>query len=182
MNYKIAIIVGSLRKGSYNRKLAEEAVNMLPAGFSAEFVEIGVLPLYNEDLESEVPQTWANFRQKIKSFDGVMFFTPEYNRSVPAAIKNVIDVGSRPYGQNAWDGKPAAVLTASTGAIGGFGSNHHLRQSLTFVNMPCMQQPEAYFSNIADSFDQNGKLSDRTGAFLKKIVTSYADWVKLIKK
>ena len=142
MPHKVAVIVGSLRKGSYNRLVAKAIAGLAPAELSFDFVEIGDLPLYNEDLEaSGAPESWTRFRQQIKAADAVLFATPEYNRSVPAALKNALDVGSRPYGQSVYDGKPAGVVSVSVGAVGGFGANHHLRQSLVFLNMPVMQQP-----------------------------------------
>src|SRR5205085_2174109 len=141
---KIAVFVGSLRKGSFNRMMAKALIGLAPKTLSLEIIEINQLSLYNQDLDDDPPEVWVKFRSRIKGSDGVLFVTPEYNRSVPGALKNAIDVGSRPYGQSAWDGKPGAVISVSPGAIGGFGANHHLRQSLVFLNVPCMQQPEAY--------------------------------------
>ncbi len=179
--YKIAVIVGSLRKESYNRKIAKELIALAPSNLELQIVEIGDLPLYNEDLETATPpQAWVTFRQQINAVQGVIFVTPEYNRSVPAAIKNAIDVGSRPYGQSAWDRKAGAVFSSSVGAIGGFGANHHLRQSLASVNMPCMQQPEVYLGNIANSFDASGTLSHQTEDFLKSVIDAYALWVEKV--
>jgi chromate reductase len=141
---KIAVIVGSLRKDSLNRKAAEALAALAPAGVELEIVEIGDLPLYNEDLEAAgAPAAWERFRSQLKASDAVLFVTPEYNRSVPGALKNAIDVGSRPYGASVFSGRPAAVMSVSPGAIGGFGANHHLRQSLVFLDMPVLQQPEA---------------------------------------
>src|SRR5690348_11585959 len=129
----IAVVVGSLRAESINRKLAHELVRLAPAGLAFDFVEIGALPLYNQDLDEAPPAEWEAFRAAIRAKDAVLFVTPEYNRSVPGVLKNAIDVGSRPYGHSAWAKKPAAVVTASPGALGGFGSNHHLRQSCVFL-------------------------------------------------
>jgi chromate reductase len=130
---RIAFIVGSLRQGSLSRKTAEALIRLIPEGMTGEIVEIGDLPLYNPDLDGDAtPQAWTAFRDTMREVDGVVFVTPEYNRSVPASVKNVIDVGSRPYGQSVWAGKPAAIVSLSPGAIGGFGANHHLRQSLVF--------------------------------------------------
>eukprot|EP01030_Chromulinospumella_sphaerica_P016526 gene16526-16341_t len=143
--YTIAVLVGSLRKQSINRKVAQALAQLAPANLKLSIVEIGELPLYNEDLDgSAPPAAYSTFRQQVAAADAVLFVTPEYNRSVPAALKNAIDVGSRPYGQSVWSGKPGAVISVSPGAIGGFGANHHLRQSLVFLDVPCMQQPEAY--------------------------------------
>ncbi len=156
----IAVIVGSLRKGSFNRLTALALAELAPESLELEIVEIGDLPLYDQDLDEAPPAEWTRFRERILGYDGVLFLTPEYNRSVPAALKNAIDVGSRPYGASVWDGKPAAVASVSIGAIGGFGANHHLRQSLVFLNMPVMQQPEAYFGKAGSFFDADGKLAN----------------------
>src|SRR5689334_21226985 len=135
----VAVVVGSLRKASLNRKMASALAAMAPPSMKLEIVEIGQLPLYNQDVDEQPPAVWTDFRKRIAASDAVLFVTPEYNRSVPSALKNAIDVGSRPYGKSAWAGKPAAIVSVSPGAIGGFGANHHLRQSLVFLNMPAMQ-------------------------------------------
>ncbi|MCF5262345.1 NADPH-dependent FMN reductase, partial [Pseudomonas sp. PA-5-4A] len=143
--YTIAVLVGSLRKESINRKVALALAELAPANLKLNIVEIGDLPLYNEDIDGTAPPAaYSTFRQQVRSSDAVLFVTPEYNRSVPAPLKNAIDVGSRPYGQSVYGGKPGAIISVSPGAIGGFGANHHLRQSLVFLDVPCMQQPEAY--------------------------------------
>src|SRR3954469_2225086 len=154
----IAVIVGSLRKESLNRKLAHALIELAPVNLKLSIVEISGLPLYNEDLDEAPPAQWTQFRERIKAADAVLFVTPEYNRSVPGALKNALDVASRPYGKNNWSGKPGAVVSASPGGIGGFGANHHLRQSLVFLNVPAMQQPEAYIGGADRLFDENAKL------------------------
>jgi len=178
---KIAVVIGSLRKDSLTRKCALELIAQAPATLSMEIVEIGDLVMFNQDLEENgatAPHPWTRFRQRIEAMDGVMFFTPEYNRSVPAALKNALDIGSRPYGANVWAGKPAAVVSVSPGALGGFGANHHLRQSLVFLDMPTMQQPEAYIGNAAELIGVDGAItSERTRLFLQKIATGFAAWV-----
>ena len=177
---KIAVVVGSLRQGSINRRLARVLAAQAPKGVALEIVEIGQLPLYDEDLDNEgrVPQAWVTFRDKIKAADAVLFVTPEYNRSVPAALKNAIDVGSRPYGQSAWNGKPAAIISTSPGALGGFGANHHLRQSLVFLDMPILQQPEAYIGNAGTLFDGEGNFArDETRAFFANFLDAFARWI-----
>ncbi|MBK0402688.1 NAD(P)H-dependent oxidoreductase [Adhaeribacter sp. BT258] len=177
--YKIAVFVGSLRKESYNLKTAKALMALAPESLSLELVSIANLPMFNEDLEATPPQEWETLRDKIKAADGLLFLTPEYNRSVPGVLKNAIDVGSRPYGKNSWDGKPAAVVSVSIGDISGFGANHHLRQSLTFVNVPTMAQPEAYIGNATDLFDENGNLTnDSTKEFLRSFMEAFAKWVK----
>ncbi|MDH6365839.1 chromate reductase [Enterococcus sp. PF1-24] len=175
MTKRIGFFIGSLRKNSYNRKVAEKLAHFLPADFEAVFVELGDLPLYNEDLDvaGKEPVAWQRFRNEVNTLDGVVFVTPEYNRSVPAVLKNALDVGSRPYGQSVWDGKPGLVVSVSPGAIGGFGANHHLRQSLVFLNIPTLQQPEAYIGNISQSIDEDGEIIEKTQAFLKLIVDKY---------
>jgi len=176
---KIAVIVGSLRKESFNRKMAKALVALAPESLNLEIIEIGMLPLYDQDLEANPPSAWIQFRERLKAFDGVLFITPEYNRSVPGVLKNAIDVGSRPYGKSVWDRKPGAVMSVSPGAIGGFGANHHLRQSLVFLNVPTMQQPEAYIGNAASLFDDNGNFSnDSTKEFATKYMRAFAAWVE----
>jgi chromate reductase, NAD(P)H dehydrogenase (quinone) len=131
-------------------------------------------------LDENPPAEWVEFRNRVKSFDGVLFATPEYNRSVPGVLKNAIDVGSRPVTQNAWNGKPCAVISVSPGAAGGFGSNHHLRQSLMAVNMPAMPQPEAYIGGASKLFDANGDIpNEDTRKFLKKFIDSFARWMTI---
>jgi chromate reductase len=175
----IVVIVGSLRKESFNRKMANALRELAPASLKLEIVEIGQLPLYNQDLDADPPVAWKEFRARVKKADGVLFVTPEYNRSVPAPLKNAIDVASRPYGQSVWDEKPAAVVSVSPGLIGGFGANHHLRQSLVFLNMPTMQQPEAYIGGVDKLFDASGKITnDGTRDFVTKFMQAYAAWVE----
>src|SRR5699024_1413830 len=143
---------------SYTRKVAVDISGMFPKDYTIEFIEIGNLPLYNQDYDEtgQVPQEYTDFREKMKNMNAVLFATPEYNRSVPGVLKNALDVGSRPYGQSVWDGKPAAIVSVSPGMIGGFGANHHLRQSLTFLNMPILQQPEAYIGNVTQLLGSDG--------------------------
>lgn len=175
---KIAVLVGSLRKESFNKKVANQLIQLAPDSLELEIVEIGNLVHYSEDTDLNPPSEWTNFRNKIKSVDGVLFVTPEYNRSIPGVLKNAIDIASRPYGQNVWDGKPGAVVSTSISNIGAFGANHILRQSMVFLNVPMMQQPEAYIGNAYSLFDDGGKLlSDDTRNFLKKYIDAYAAWV-----
>jgi chromate reductase, NAD(P)H dehydrogenase (quinone) len=180
MTKKIAVFVGSLRKESFNRKMAKVLTALAPESLELEIIEIGGLPLYDQDYDDggkSLP-LWTAFRKKVKLFDGVLFVTPEYNRSVPAVLKNALDVGSRPYGQSVWGGKPGAVMSVSPGAIGGFGANHHLRQSLVFLDVPTMHQPEAYIGGAAQLFDADGNITnDSTREFLVKFMDSFAVWV-----
>lgn len=176
---KIAVIVGSLRKGSFNRSMANALMKLAPASLACELVEIRGLPFYDQDLDDDPPAVWTGFRERIRGSDGVLFVTPEYNRSVPGVLKNAIDVGSRPYGKSAWSGKPAAVMSVSPGAMGGFGANHHLRQSLVFLNMPAMPQPEAYIAHAGDLFDGSGELTGgATRKFAEEFMTAFAAWVE----
>lgn len=178
-SHNVAVIVGSLRKGSFNRQIARALVELAPAELKLELVEIGHLPHYNQDTDENPPSVFTEFRERIKAADAVLFVTPEYNRSVPGVLKNALDVASRPYGKNAWDKKPGAVVSASIGAIGGFGANHHLRQSLAYLNVPTMAQPEAYIGTVDKLLDAKGKLTDDgTRKFLEKFMQAYAAWVK----
>jgi chromate reductase len=176
--YDVAVIVGSLRKGSINRQVANALAELAPASLKLTIIEIGHLPIYNQDVDENPPAAWTAFRERIKAADAVLFVTPEYNRSVPAALKNALDVGSRPYGKSAWNAKPGAIVSASPGAIGGFGANHHLRQSLVFLNVPAMQQPEAYIGGADKLFDANGKIiNDETRKFLQGFMQAFAAWI-----
>lgn len=176
----VAVLVGSLRKGSNTRQIANGLIKLAPAELQLEIVEIGDLPMYNQDLETESPpEQWVTFRERIRRADAVLFATPEYNRSMPAVIKNAIDVGSRPRQTSAWNGKPGAVVSVSTGAIGGFGANHHLRQSLVFVNVLTMQQPEVYLSNVKMLLDDQGNLvKDDTKAFLRGFLEAFEKFAR----
>ena len=186
MAYKIAIIVGSLRKESYNRKIARAMCAIRDDGLDCSFVEIGDLPLYNQDYDSapQQPEQYVRFRDQVRSADGVLFVSPEYNRGMPGVLKNAIDVGSRPYGKSVFDRKPAAVVTASIGSIGGFGANHQIRQSCVFLNMPVMQQPEAYLGHVSDdSFDESGCLKEGPlKTLITKLAESFHDWVDMIHR
>jgi chromate reductase len=179
----VAVFVGSLRKESFTRKFANALRELAPPALALEIVEIGQLPLYNQDLDTSPPAEWAAFRDRVRKADAVLFGTPEYNRSVPAVLKNAIDVGSRPYGKSVWDGKPGAIVSVSPGAVGGFGANHHLRQSLVFLNVPAMQQPEAYIGGADKLLDADGKLANPgTREFLTKYMAAYATWVERFAK
>lgn len=177
---EIAVIVGSLRKASFNLKTAKALQKLAGEGYTLHILDISQLPFFNEDLENEPPEAWVTFRQALAKADAFLFVTPEYNRSVPAVLKNAIDVGSRPYGKNAWDGKPGAVISVSIGQLCGFGANHHLRQSLVFVNVRTMAQPEAYLGNASTLFNEEGELTDeRTEKFLKKFMSAFEAWIQM---
>lgn len=176
---KVAVLVGSLRKDSLNRKTALALTALAPAELKLEIIEIGDLPFYNEDVETTgAPQAWRRFRNEVKAADAVLFVTPEYNRSVPAVLKNAIDVGSRPYGKSVWASLPGAVISVSQGAIGGFGANHHLRQSLVFLDVPAMPQPEAYLGSAGTLFESDGSIAkNETKTFLTTFIRSFAAWI-----
>jgi chromate reductase, NAD(P)H dehydrogenase (quinone) len=180
---KVCVLVGSLRKASLNGMLANALMSLTPPSMKLETVEIGQLPFFNQDLETgATPAQWIAFRQRIKAADAVLFVTPEYNRSVPPALKNALDVGSRPYGSSVWDRKPGAIVSVSPSAIGAFGANHHLRQSLVFLNVPTMQQPEAYIGHADKLFDEHGKLiNDGTRKFLQGFMQEFANWVEKVR-
>jgi len=175
----VAVFVGSLRKDSLNRKMANALIAMAPAPLKLTIHEIGDLPLFNQDLEADPPAAVTDFKQRLAAADAVLFVTPEYNRSVPGALKNAIDVGSRPYGKSAWSGKPGAIISVSPGALAAFGANHALRQSLVFLNVPTMAQPEAYIGNATALFDDKGALvNESTAAFMLKFLTAFAQWIE----
>jgi chromate reductase, NAD(P)H dehydrogenase (quinone) len=176
---KVAVFVGSLRKDSLTRKLARAVVGMAPEALQLEIVEIGALPHYNADDEADPAQAVRDFRGRVAAAEALLFMTPEYNRSVPGVLKNAIDVGSRPSGKSSWQGRPGAVISVSPGALGGFGANQALRQSMVFLDVPMLQMPEAYIGNAAALFDAEGALvNDSTRAFLQKFLAAFAQWIE----
>ncbi len=181
---QVALIVGSLRKDSFNRKVARAVANLAPESLAFHDIGIGDLPLYNEDREADPPAEWRAFRDAVRPLEALLFVTPEYNRSIPGVLKNAIDVGSRPYGKSVWARKPGAVISASIGTYGGFGANHHLRQSCVFLDVPLMPQPEAYLSGIKEEmFGDDGAVTDeRLKKLLTRFMAAYADWIeKLVR-
>ncbi|HEX9401333.1 MAG TPA: NAD(P)H-dependent oxidoreductase [Anaeromyxobacter sp.] len=179
----VAVLVGSLRKESYSRKIAKAIAALAPTSLTLDILEIRQLSLYDQDLDANPPAEWTEFRKRVRAVDAVLFVTPEYNRSVPGVLKNAIDVASRPHGHSAWAGKPAAIVSVSPGAVGAFGANHHLRQSLVFLDMPAMQQPEAYIGGVAALLDGNGNLTnDGTRELLHKFVEAFAAWIEKIAR
>jgi chromate reductase len=159
--------------------MANALIAMAPSGLKLEIVEIGQLPLYNQDFDAAPPPEVPAFKQRIQSADAILFVTPEYNRTVPGLLKNAVDVGSRPYGKSAWTGKPTAVVSVSPGALGAFGANHCLRQSFVFLNMPAMQQPEAYIGNAAQLFNDKAELvNEATREFMAKFLQAFALWIE----
>ena len=181
MTKNVAVLIGSLRKDSFSKSVAKSLMPLFPSDYNLEIVEIGDLPLYNQDYDDldQVPEAYTTFRNKMKTMDAVLFVTPEYNRSVPAVLKNALDVGSRPYGASIWDNKPAEIVSVSPGAISGFGANHHLRQSLVFLNMPTVQQPEAYIGNVMNLLDDNQEITNPdTLGFFQAIVDAFDTLIK----
>ena len=177
----IGIFVGSLRKDSFSRSVANYFVANAPHDVEFKILEINQLPIYNQDLESAPPVEWIKFREQVNALDGLLFVTPEHNRSLPAALINALDVASRPYGANAWNGKPGGVVSVSPGALGGFGANHHLRQVLKFLNVLTLQQPEAYIGDIMASLDTDGVVADDSlKGFLKQYQNALVKWVSVI--
>ena len=176
---KVGVIVGSLRSGAYTRMLARALPELSPASMRLAPIEIGELPHYNQDLETEKPPpSWTTFRQQVIASDAILFVTPEYNRSMPGALKNALDVGSRPWGKSAWSGKRAGVISLTPGALGAMASNHHLRQVLLAVNLAAMPYPEAYIPGAASLFDENGALVQaETREFLKSFMQAFEKWV-----
>lgn len=179
----VVALVGSLRRGSFTRRLVRALSTVSPAGLHLEIVSIGELPLYNQDLEEKPPQAWVEFRDRVRRAGAVVFATPEYNRSVPGVLKNALDVGSRPYGKSVWNGKPAAVISDSPGAIGAFGANHHLRQSLVYLNMPTLAQPEAYIGGIDKSVDESGQFTnEETRKFCANFMSEFERWIQRLQR
>jgi len=177
----VGVIVGSLRKASYTRRLALALAAIAPPHLTLEIVEIGALPLYDQDADDQgaAPAAWTDFREAVRAKDAILFATPEYNRSVPGVLKNAIDVGSRPYGKSAWSGKPAGIVSVSPGAMGAFGANHHLRQSLVFLDMPVLQQPEAYVGHVASLLGDDGSIvSEDSRRFLAGFMARFAELIE----
>lgn len=178
----VAGIVGSLRRHSFSRRLALALGSVAPGALELDPVAIGSLPLYNQDDDAEPPAPWREFRERVRRADAVLFVTPEYNRSVPGVLKNAIDVGSRPYGQSVWNGKPCAIVSCAPGSIGAFGANHHLRQSLVFLNMPVMQQPEAYIGGVDKLVDEQGNFTNTsTRDFCRNFMSAFERWIQTIR-
>jgi len=176
---KVGVIVGSLRQQAFTGMLASALEQLTPAGMTLHRIEIGDLPLYNQDLETDSPPaTWTRFRSDVKASDGILFVTPEYNRGVPGAVKNAIDVGSRPWGHSAWNGKPAGVISLSPGALGAMAANHQLRQGLLAVNLAAMPHPEAYIPAAGSLFSDDGKLTNEdTRKFLRSFLEAFGTWI-----
>jgi chromate reductase len=177
--YRIAVIIGSLRKDSFNRKLANAIIKLAPLEFTFQQVQIGDLPLYNQDDEANQFESVKRLKNEIKIAQGLLFVTPEYNRSIPGVLKNAIDHASRPYGQNVWAGKPAGILGVSIGAIGTAIAQQHLRNILVFLDVPTLSQPEAFIQMKDGLFDEDGDIGVGSKQFLQNWMNHYVEWVKL---
>ena len=179
MAYQIAVVVGSLRKGSFNRQLAHAVTSLAPADYSFNFLDIGGLPLYSQDYDADYPEVARNFKQQIEAADALLFVTPEYNRSMPGVLKNAIDWGSRPWGKNSWGGKPGAVLGTSVGAIGTALAQQHLRNVMAYLNVSLLGQPEMFIKHDPAKINENGEIIDEDmRKFLQSFVDSYVAWVR----
>ena len=176
--YNIIVVVGSLRRDSFNRKLAEGITRLAPAEFAFSFPDIGALPLYNQDHDASQPEVVKTFKAAVEAASGVMFVTPEYNRSIPGVLKNALDQGSRPYGKNCWGGKPAGVMGVSVAAAGTAMAQQHLRNILAYLDMPTMGQPELFIQNKEGLFDAGGTIGEGSRAFLQGWMDKYVAWVK----
>ncbi len=176
---KVGLLLGSLRPNGTSAGLAKALEAMLPTGWTLEHQLTGNLPLYNPDNEIQAPASWNHFRERVLACDALLFITPEYNRSIPGALKNGIDVGSRPYGQSVWNAKPAAIVSFSPGNLGGFGANHQLRQAFVCLNMPTMPAPEIYLSGSATLLNEHGGIANPdTQVFLERAMGSFVQWVE----
>jgi chromate reductase len=180
--YRIAFVVGSIRKVSLNRRLADALVGLAPADFTFHNLRIDDLPLYNEDDEEHPTESMQRLRRVIAGSDGLMFVTPEYNRSIPGVLKNAIDHGSRPRGHNAWEGKPAGIIGVSPGACGTALAQQHLRNILAVLDVPAMAQPEAFICYYDDLFDEDGNIGPKSRDFLQGWMDRFAAWVRLHAK
>ena len=176
--YQIAVVIGSLRQDSFNRKLANAVTKLAPPGFSFRQVEIGDLPLYNQDDDANQAESVKRMKGEIVASQGLLFVTPEYNRSIPGVLKNAIDHASRPYGQSAWAGKPAGVLGASPGATGTAMAQQHLRNILANLDIPTLGQPEAFIQVKEGLFDEAGDIGAGSKKFLQNWMDQYVAWVK----
>ena len=176
--FTIAVIVGSLRKDSLNRKLASALIKLAPPEFSFKHLEIGDLPLYNQDDDASPAEAVKRLKAELGVAQGVLFFTPEYSRSIPGVLKNALDHASRPYGKSAWEGKPAGIMGASVSAVGTACAQQHLRTVLACLNMPTLGQPEAFIQAKEGLFDAAGDIGEESKKFMTEWINRYAEWVK----
>ena len=175
----IGILSGSLRRGSFGKRIALHVSGLLKEHFDVKFLDIGSLVMYNQDLDDDnaTPQAWQDFRREVKALDGVLFVTPEYNRSIPPVLKNALDIASRPYGKNNWGGKPGAVISHSPGKLGGFGANHHLRQIAACLDIHLLGQPEAYIGEEIPLLNETGVADENLKKFFQVFADAFVKWV-----
>ncbi len=176
--FHIAVLIGSLRRDSFNRKLADAMAKLAPSDVTFKQLSIGDLPLYNQDDDAHQADAVLRLKADIKAAQGLLFVTPEYNRSIPGVLKNAIDHASRPYGQSTWSGKPAGVLGVSVGAIGTALAQQHLRNILAYLNCPTLAQPEAFIQAKDNLFDEHGEIGAASKEFLQGWMDQYVAWVK----
>ncbi|KIA83419.1 hypothetical protein OA84_07845 [Kaistella solincola] len=176
---KVAVIVGSLRKESFNRKVAKEMIRLAPEGLELQIVEIKDLTFFSEDIENSPPQTWTDYKNQIQNSDAVLFVSPEYNRTIPGVLKNAMEIGGRPPKENSWKGKPGAVVTVSPGAIGGMGSNQTIRVAAANLHISMMTQPEAFIGTIKDKLQEDGvTVDEKTAKFLVTFLEAFKSWIE----
>lgn len=179
MAYRIEVVVGSLRRDSFNKQLAQALARLAGSEMTFSYLDLGVLPLYSQDYDADFPPVAREFKQRIEAADGLLFVTPEYNRSMPGVLKNAIDWGSRPWGHNSWKDKPAAVCGISVGATGTALAQQHLRNVLAYLDVPTMGQPEIFLKHTEDFFDASGNIANEgTRKFLQGFVDRFAAWVQ----
>jgi chromate reductase, NAD(P)H dehydrogenase (quinone) len=183
MSKKVGIIVGSLRKGAYSRLMAQAVTQIAPSSLEFSDIGIGDLPLYNQDLETDTPPpAWTTFRSQVEQTDAVLFVTPEYNRGMPGALKNAIDVGTRPWGKSVWKGRPTAVISITPGPLGAMAAHQQLRHTLSVIDSPTLPGPEVYVPGAASLFDESGKLkNDDTRKILTTLLQSFERWIGRFK-
>ena len=180
MSKPVAVLIGSLRREAFSRKMANALVSLAPESLELQIVEIGHLPMYNQDYDdfASIPSEYVEFREKMQAFAAVIMVTPEYNRSVPAVLKNALDIGSRPQANSVWNGKPAGIISLSPGAIGAFGANHHLRQICTSLGLATLPKPDPYIGQASTLFDEKGELIvESTRAYLQRYLEAFAQWI-----
>ena len=178
MQKKVALIVGSLRKESFNRKVANEFIRLAPENLKLEIVEIKELSFFNEDIENNPPQEWTDYKKELENADAFIFVSPEYNRTIPGVLKNAMEIGARPPKENSWKGKPGAVVTVSPGLIGGLGANQTIREAAVSLNIPMMQQPEAYIGQIKDKLMEDAvTVNEKTEKFMKTFLEAFEIWI-----
>ncbi|NMA74205.1 MAG: NAD(P)H-dependent oxidoreductase [Bacteroidales bacterium] len=178
---KIGLLIGSARTGSNSQSVANCIMQLMPDNYEVHSLKISHLPLYNQDYDADYPTEYREFKKEVAAMDAILIITPEHNRSIPALLKNALDIASRPAGQSVWGRKPVGIISHSPGPIGGFGANQHLRQVLSLLNMPTLQQPECYLGQVNSGMEEGVITNERTLAFLKDYVKAYTEWIDYMK-